>query len=112
MNSAQTYKQTNKQRQPNIIASIIALIFSMLSAFLGWYDGEFPSDELTEEEEVQQLSKDPSKVPYHDLFVKNATAIGWDWEMLAAIAYHESHFNPLASSHRGARGLMQLMPKA
>ena len=112
MNSAQTYKQTVKQWRPYFIASIIALIFSALSAFHGWYDGEFPSEELTEEEEVQQLSKDPSKVPYHDLFVKNATAIGWDWEMLAAIAYHESHFNPLASSHRGARGLMQLMPKA
>ena len=112
MNSAQTYKQTVKQWRPYFIASGIALIFSALSAFLGWYNEEHPSDELTEEEEVQQLSKDPSKVPYYDLFVKNAAAIGWDWEMLAAIAYHESHFNPMATSHRGARGLMQLMPKA
>ena len=63
MNSAQTYKQTVKQWRPYFIASIIALIFSALSAFHGWYDGEFPSEELTEEEEVQQLSKDPSKVP-------------------------------------------------
>ena len=112
MNSAQTYKQTVKQWRPYFIASVIALIFSALSAFHGWYDGEFPSEELTEEEEVQKLSKDPSKVPFHDVFLKNATAIGWDWEMLAAIAYHESHFNPSATSHRGARGLMQLMPKA
>ena len=112
MNSAQTYKQTVKQWRPYFIASIIALVFSALSAFHGWYDEEHPSEELTEEEEVQQLSKDPSKVPYYDLFVKNAAAIGWDWETLAAIAYHESHFNPNATSHRGARGMMQLMPKA
>lgn len=33
---------------------------------------------------------------------------GFDWRLIAAIAYVESHFNPLAKSHTGVRGLMQL----
>jgi len=32
--------------------------------------------------------------------------------LLLAIAYKESHFNPSAQSHKGATGLLQLMPKA
>ena len=33
-----------------------------------------------------------------------------DWKMLAAIAYVESKFDTTARSHRGAQGLMQIMP--
>lgn len=35
---------------------------------------------------------------------------GNDWRLMAAIAYHESRFNPDIVSHRGACGLMQIMP--
>ncbi len=48
--------------------------------------------------------------PYDDLFRKYASEIGWDWRLLAAQAYTESHFNPKAVSWAGARGLMQIMP--
>lgn len=48
--------------------------------------------------------------PYDDLFRKYAGEIGWDWRLLAAQAYTESHFNPKAVSWAGARGLMQIMP--
>ena len=113
MNSAQTYKQTIRQWRPYIIASAIAVCFAICSTFLGWYDEEHSlPEEITEEQEIVQLSKDPSKVPYHDLFVRYAPSIGWDWETLAAVAYHESRFNPQTVSHRGARGLMQIMPAA
>lgn len=40
------------------------------------------------------------------LFVKYATEI--DWKLLAAISYQESHWNPLATSPTGVRGLMML----
>lgn len=50
-------------------------------------------------------------VPYMSCFQQYAPTIGWDWEMLAAVAWNESHFNPKATSHVGACGVMQLMPK-
>lgn len=58
-----------------------------------------------EEEEVIET------VPYEALFRQYAPEIGWSWEMLAAVSWEESHWNPNASSASGARGLMQLMPK-
>jgi membrane-bound lytic murein transglycosylase F len=44
------------------------------------------------------------------LFKQEAEKIGWDWRLLAAVAYKESKFNPEAVSWAGACGLMQLMP--
>ena len=47
---------------------------------------------------------------YDDLFKKYAAQIGWDWRLLASLAYTESNFDTTAVSWAGARGLMQLMP--
>lgn len=33
---------------------------------------------------------------------------GFDWRLIVAIAYVESHFDPLAKSYTGVRGIMQL----
>ena len=33
---------------------------------------------------------------------------GFDWRLIAAMIYQESHFNPRARSHTGVRGLMQV----
>lgn len=47
---------------------------------------------------------------YDNLIVQHAKEIGWDWRLLAALIYQESHFDPSAKSWAGATGLMQLMP--
>ncbi|EKT64590.1 membrane-bound lytic transglycosylase F [Providencia burhodogranariea DSM 19968] len=48
-----------------------------------------------------------NKLPsYQPLFEKYATAL--DWKLLAAIAWQESHWDPLATSPTGVRGLMML----
>ena len=47
---------------------------------------------------------------YDDLFKKYAPEIGWDWRLLASLAYNESKFDTTAVSWAGAKGLMQLMP--
>lgn len=48
---------------------------------------------------------------YDDIFRRYAKEIGWDWRLLAAQAYNESHFDVNVVSWAGARGLMQLMPR-
>ncbi len=47
---------------------------------------------------------------YDELFYKHATVTGWDWRLIASLAYEESRFNPNAQSWAGATGLMQLLP--
>lgn len=49
--------------------------------------------------------------PYDPIFKQYAQEMGWDWRLLAAIAYSESGFDPNATSWMGARGLMQVMPR-
>ena len=48
---------------------------------------------------------------YDSIFRAYADTIGWDWKILAAVAYVESKFDTAAVSSVGARGLMQIMPQ-
>ncbi len=48
--------------------------------------------------------------PYDDLIKKYSLRYGFDWRLMAAQAYQESHFDPSAKSWVGAIGLFQLMP--
>ena len=48
--------------------------------------------------------------PYDDLIRTNADSLGWDWRLLAAVIYKESHFSISVRSHRGAVGIMQVRP--
>ena len=48
--------------------------------------------------------------PYDDLFKSNAKLLGWDWRLLAALAWSESKFLIQAKSPKGALGIMQMMP--
>lgn len=47
---------------------------------------------------------------YSDLIVSLSRKHHIDWKMVAAVMAVESNFNPRAISHKGAQGLMQLMP--
>ena len=46
--------------------------------------------------------------PYRELIQKVAAEYQLDWHLLAAIAYQESHWNPVAESPTGVRGMMML----
>jgi len=48
---------------------------------------------------------------YDSLFKKYAPVAGYDWFLLAAVAYQESRFTTNRSSWAGAVGLMGLMPR-
>jgi membrane-bound lytic murein transglycosylase F len=50
-----------------------------------------------------------SKLPRHRrLITEVAREYQMDWELLAAMAYQESHWNPTATSPTGVRGMMML----
>jgi len=51
-----------------------------------------------------------TKLSRYSPFIKAAARKhGFDWRLIAAQAYQESHLNPWAQSHAGAKGLMQLL---
>ncbi|MBE0484185.1 MAG: membrane-bound lytic murein transglycosylase MltF [Bacterioplanes sp.] len=45
---------------------------------------------------------------YKPLFVQAAEQYEFDWRLLAAVGYQESHWNPRARSFTGVRGMMML----
>lgn len=45
---------------------------------------------------------------YQEWFMQASEQYGFDWRLLAAIAYQESHWNPQAVSSTGVKGLMML----
>jgi soluble lytic murein transglycosylase len=49
--------------------------------------------------------------PYRETIFKYASSYGVDPFLVAAVIKTESNFNSRATSHRGARGLMQIMPE-
>ncbi len=49
--------------------------------------------------------------PFDHLFKKYAVEINWEWQLLAAVAFHESRFDSTSVSWAGAAGIMQLMPR-
>jgi membrane-bound lytic murein transglycosylase F len=45
---------------------------------------------------------------YQEHFQEAAGKYGFDWHLVAALAYQESHWNPRAKSYTGVRGIMML----
>ena len=76
------------------------------------YDKYFNSPRTTQ----QRMSSDFSSLnggklsPYDEEIKEGAKILGWDWRLLASLAYQESNFKPDLVSWAGAIGLMQVMP--
>lgn len=52
-----------------------------------------------------------NQISKYDAIIKHyALNLKWDWRLLAALIFQESHFDPEANSWAGAKGLMQVMP--
>lgn len=48
--------------------------------------------------------------PYDNIIKDHSKTLGWDWRLLMAVIWQESRFRIESRSHKGAEGLMQLMP--
>ncbi|MEO6422840.1 MAG: membrane-bound lytic murein transglycosylase MltF [Candidatus Nitrotoga sp.] len=58
---------------------------------------------------VAFITKTRTVLPHiRSLFEEAATLTGMDWQLFAALAYHESHWDPLATSPTKVRGMMML----
>lgn len=95
---------------------------SLLAAFDGWYEEirEGRLLRLLQQKYIERNSFLKTKAlaipagaisPYDDVFKEQAEVLGWDWRLLAALAWNESHFNAEAMSSQGAAGVMQMMPR-
>ena len=97
--------------------------FGLLMAFDKWLDNYHRSkDYLPTHRAFIRVVGNPQRLvengstrsqlsPYDNLFRKYAATLDWDWRLLAALVFQESRFHIEARSHRGAIGLMQLMPR-
>ena len=45
---------------------------------------------------------------YKEIIIRESKKYGFDWRMIAAVVYQESHFDAMAKSRTGVRGLMQV----
>jgi membrane-bound lytic murein transglycosylase F len=104
-----------RQNAPQLLETANKWIQGMKKdvAFYTIYDRYFESPKAS----LRRVKSDYSSLagthqlsPYDDLIKAGAAQLGWDWELLAALIYQESKFNPKADSWVGAQGLMQLMP--
>ncbi|MBI5659073.1 MAG: membrane-bound lytic murein transglycosylase MltF [Nitrosomonadales bacterium] len=58
---------------------------------------------------VAFITRTRTDLPHFRLLFEEAGMLtGIDWQLLAAIGYHESHWNPLATSFTNVRGMMML----
>ncbi len=55
--------------------------------------------------------ENPNKISPYDMLCRSLCEdTDWDWKFVISIAYTESRFRTDVKSHRGATGLMQIMP--
>jgi membrane-bound lytic murein transglycosylase F len=67
------------------------------------------SEELTQSDIEIFKKRTKSRLPeYISLFKKAGAKYGLPWELVAAVCYQESHWDPSARSFTGVKGLMQI----
>ena len=71
------------------------------------YYADLPHVDYYDLEKFHQRLK--TRLPtYQSIIIREAQRHHFDWRLIAALIYQESHFDPQAISYTGVRGLMQL----
>jgi membrane-bound lytic murein transglycosylase F len=99
-------------RDPSLLRRVTAFYSSLkaegrLAAILDtYYAGAERFDYIQARVFMEHIA---TRLPqYRHWFREAGAEVGVDWRVLAAIGYQESHWNPLATSPTGVRGLMML----
>jgi membrane-bound lytic murein transglycosylase F len=72
----------------------------------------FEIGDLTSKSQDDFSSLKGGQLSRYDIYFKREAAkYNWDWQLIAAIAYQESKFNPSITGFGGAYGMMQFMPE-
>lgn len=72
----------------------------------------FELAELTSKSQSEFSSVKGGQLSKYDFYFKTEAAkYGWDWQLIASVAYQESKFNPTVTGFGGAYGMMQFMPE-
>ena len=82
---------------------------SLFSDIYNRYYAEVPAFDFNQAEHFLQVVSEHLPL-YYPFIAKAADEHGFDWHLIAAQIYQESHFNPQARSPAGAVGLMQIIP--
>ncbi len=101
------HKQARKLRQR--INRFFTIIKSN-GVYAEIYDRYFSNLEMFDYVDVRSYHRRlRTRLPSYKSIIKQAAELNnFDWRLIAAQTYQESHFNPAARSHAGAFGLMQL----
>ena len=97
---------------PGLIARANALLYRLeasgeLARLKDRYFGHV--NRLTQLDTTRFIERMHELLPkYRPMFQNAQLATGIDWRLLAALAYQESQWNPLATSPTGVRGMMML----
>ncbi len=102
-------------RKRNLLPSVVMLLFSAFAIFTFHIATKLPKNDYAPDwKEVPvytYLSPYATLSPYDHHFREAADSIGYDWTLIAAIAFTESRFDSTAVSEAGAQGVMQVMPE-
>lgn len=86
-----------------------AILFAFGSKFCNCH-AKKSKEYISAKKNYTYISKHVHLSNYDQHFRNSANIIGYDWTLIAAIAYTESRFDSTAVSKAGACGVMQVMP--
>ncbi len=100
-----------KRKNTYLLLSSLLLIILTVTGYITFVNKSYKQEpDVYEDDTYTYIPKYIQLSEYDDDFREASEALGYDWTLVAAIAYTESRFDSTAISEAGACGVMQVMP--